>query len=179
MTVNIEEEIRDIAKTACEVMLTNAVHSAQLVLVGGGKSGVIGFEEFPENHDLKRKAMFGAGRQYYKSVGPGQVDRLYFITEGWMSKVSEGEEIPGGQPSKDPNRVEVLAVTGRHHKTGQTPMLIYEVLRLPDGELNDLLELHYEISDGESPLIDAFFMGYEFETLFPEFWQTLGEKDDE
>jgi hypothetical protein len=66
-------------------------------------------------------------------------------------------------PSQNPNRVEVLAVTGQHAATRKTQMALFEMVRNDQQrlfEIKDLVQTGTGAEEADSPLLDAFIQGY-------------------
>lgn len=87
---------------------------------------------------------------------------MSFVSEGWMSRRDDGGDF-STPPSKDPNRHEVLIISGVEIASKQTSMEIFEMIRDASGELRELRDFShtdYEEITGESPLLDAFVYGY-------------------
>ena len=78
-----------------------------------------------------------------------------------MSEPQEGR-LPEILPSQDPNRREVLFITGFEPRTGLTRGVILEMIRDQDEMLRELRPFEspgVDESEVKSPLLDAFVQG--------------------
>lgn len=103
-----------------------------------------------------------AGAYAANRESAGQLRSVFFISEGWMSRNDE-QAPPELPPSKDPNRLEVLIISGVNVPTRQTTMVIFEMVRDENGvlgELRDFPAAREGETNAESPLLDVFVLGY-------------------
>jgi hypothetical protein len=135
------------------------------VLIAQGRTGnvVMGMEIPPGFRGERFDLMFAAGMHVAKGDRVGQLEEVFFISEGWMS-VAE-EKPPAAPPSQDPKRIEVLQITGIDITEGDhVQMQVLEMVRDRQGGLIDLAEFESLQADNEgraeSPLLSAFLDGY-------------------
>jgi hypothetical protein len=157
--LNLEE----IARIAKEAALKQGWHMPMVIVEGSKKSFGVALEGFPETHEGKARQMFSLGFFLARKGGVGELEQVFFISEGWMSIAEEGKPLEM-RPSKDPKRKEVLVISSLSIKGCQGRMVIFEMIRDGEGHLADLRELQLPGEDGggsmESPLLDAFVAGF-------------------
>ena len=79
-----------------------------------------------------------------------------------MSVANEGK-LPENRPSQDPNRKEVLIISGLQLNGLKKSLRLFEMVRNQGKQVVDLPELlapHGEEGDIEIPLLDAFAQGF-------------------
>jgi len=154
-------DIKQVTKMAKAIMLEHGGHSPIVVVEGtdGGFSGLL--EDFPDEHQGKVRDMASAGFFFGQRQRIGTLRQLFFIAEGWMSLAKEGK-IPEIPPSQDPNRREVLLVTGLDVEKVDLEFVILEVVRDGDGKLVELRVLDQGMRDlkVQSDLLPAFVAGF-------------------
>jgi len=159
--------IEEIVSNAKEILLRDGQHLATLI-VEGGKSLIAGqIPDLPATHGERVELMRFLGQAAAKS---GRVDRLHqvvMVSEGWMSEPSENKPTDM-RPSQDPNRKEVLIISGMQIKEHKKQMEVLEILRDSNQQVVSLEEfLPDKEKKDESidiPLLDAFVEG--FQTAF-------------
>lgn len=155
-------DIKDVAQMARAIMLEHGSHSP-IVLVEGTDGGFTGLlEGFPDDHQGKVQHMGKAGYLFGQRQGRiGRLRQAFFVCEGWMSAVKDGR-IPDTPPSRDPNRREVLLVTGIKAEKGEQDFAALEVRRDGDGKVDELTEIDLGLKGTvESDLLPAFVAGFE------------------
>ncbi len=124
----------------------------------GGQIG-----DLPDTHEERVEWMLSAGYALAQSGKIGDLQQVFFISEGWMSVAQEGQPLQS-RPSQDPHRKEVLFISNRIFRTHQTRLAILEMVRDAEGWLTELseIDLRDELNEGEaeSPLLDAFIDGF-------------------
>ena len=161
-----------IKKSAMETMLKNGKHLPHLVICGGGENvAMCLLPDMPEDF-VERQKMFGVAGIKLAMEGSdkfGALQKIYFISEGWMSTVEKKDERkPYVQPSKDPKRKEVLTIYSHEVDTKYKDMVVLEIKRDKKGKfstLKDITPKKVGVGDVKSALIDAFIKGYELATL--------------
>lgn len=157
-----ETKIDQIADLAKEVLLKLGSHVPTVIVVGSLGKGVAELHGELETSEDRAKAMKVLGRIFRKENTLGRLEKVYFVSEGWMSKAARSDKLI--QPSKDPNRVEVLVVSGLDLVSKKTELLLFEMVREMSGRLHDIRP--YEIEETKkgletrSYLLEAFFRGY-------------------
>jgi hypothetical protein len=139
-------------------------HIPMLIAQGNEGNVVLGMEISPEFREERFDMMFAAGMEVAKRDMVGLLEEIFFVNEGWMS-VAEEENRPVVPPSQDPERIEVLQITGIDVTDGdRIQMQIFEMVRDVQGDLTNLDEIENlkEEKEGraESPLLAAFLDGY-------------------
>lgn len=71
------------------------------------------------------------------------------------------EKLPTTRPSQDPNRKEVLTISGLTVNTRRVRMVVYEVLRDQQDRLRELKPLFQDApTDAQNPLLEVLFFGF-------------------
>ncbi len=101
----------DVLSQAVRTLLKNGQHpSTILVAFEGLPAPVRRTFALPATVEQREQIMFLQGRRLAESYGDRVVQRIWFISEGWMNSFALG----GGQqwvnPTRDPGRLEVLYV---------------------------------------------------------------------
>ena len=94
----------------------------------------------------------------------GSLERVYLISEAWMSKKNTDGAIEQS-PSKDPNRQEALIISNIELQNGKKhKMAFFEMIRDENKKVCEAREVEVPVQPGsekiESPLHDAFVAGY-------------------
>ena len=101
----------EIIANAKEVTLKDGHHVPILIVEGSRNLIVSQFPEMPETHGERMELMRFIGQAAAKSSRVGKLEQVLFISEGWMSMAKE-DKPPEMRPSEDPNRKEVLIISG-------------------------------------------------------------------
>lgn len=157
--VNFDEIVR----LAKETILREGKHGTMLFIQGDKNTRITGFGIFPDTHEGRIAMMQAAGRSAALGGEIGRLRQVFMISEGWMSMVMEGKP-PNVRPSQDPNRKEVLIVSGLRVEDQLKGLRLYEMRRNFRGKLTDLDEV--KPGEGKSgtvdvPLLDAFVEGFQ------------------
>ena len=148
---------------ARQVTLQNGRHAPTLMVEGQRHTAIIQLARIADSFDARAAQMARIGWLLAHSDEVGSLRQVFFITEAWMSTVKDGE-LPDTRPSQDPDRLEVLTVSGLSVETGQTQMALYEMQRDGHGQLQTLRDLNEQLaspnSRAESPLLNAFVLGF-------------------
>lgn len=153
----------ELTRIAREVTLSYGHHVPTLVVQGDKEPVVVQIPSLPPTHEQRLRMMFTAGSALAESGALTSLEEVFFISEGWMSVAAE-DGLPEVPPSQDPQRREVLIVSGLEVKTGQAGMTIFEMLRDEEGNLAELAEIEQqgrEDTQVESPLLDAVVAGFQ------------------
>ena len=139
-------------------------HVPMLMVEGDQKTVMMPIPEMADTHEGRAQQLFLAGMVLASSGEVGVLQQVFFITEGWLSVV-EGRKLPDRPPSQDPQRIEVLTVSGVSLPTGETKITLLEMKRDRAGELETLEPLEGclnapEMTQAESPLLNAFVLGF-------------------
>ncbi|MFC1961060.1 hypothetical protein ACFLYO_10160 [Chloroflexota bacterium] len=152
--------LENLAHSAKELTLQMGWHAPTL-LVAGSKQRIGGqFEHMPPSHEDRVRLMYAAGKNFGEQDVLGSLQQVVFITEAWVSVLSEGEAFR--QPSQDPERKEVLCISRLDVATQRHELVLYEIVRDANERIIDLPD--YRVGDEEttadSPLLKAFAVGY-------------------
>jgi len=128
-------DIEFLAATAKEKTLKFGYHVPTVIAVGslGTVLGQISGEA--DSSEERARAMRVLGRAFQKAGKLGDLHRLYFISEGWMSEVEGPEKRINIKPSQDPNRKEILLISELNLIKRQTNLILFEMERNENGEL--------------------------------------------
>jgi hypothetical protein len=134
-----------------------------MLIVEGSRGLAIGqMEEMPDTHHERSDFMRSLGRAAAVSGKVGRLKQVFFISEGWMSMAGP-DKPPYMRPSQDPDRKEVLIISGLELKGRKTRLRIFDMVRNGDHDVVDLPELAAPQGSQETaqmPLLDAFAQGY-------------------
>lgn len=158
-----EIDLEDIVSTAKEVMLKLGRHVPTLTIETGQKILVGQIPDMPATHGERVEFMRFLGQVVAKSGKVDQMHQVFMAHEGWLSLSSE--EI---RPSQDPNRKEVLIISGIQVKDRKKHVRLFEILRNKDEKVIDLEEFLPEESKDkrtEAPHLDAFVQGFQLAFL--------------
>jgi hypothetical protein len=119
----------------------------------------IGMKVFGETSDDRERHMLNAGTFTAYKHYVGELEKLIFVDEAWMSPARE-EFI---QPSKDPNRVETLIINSLNPITQEQTMICFEMIRDSKKKLISFKQMSLPGgSTVQGRLLPAFLKGYQF-----------------
>jgi hypothetical protein len=126
-----------------------------------GSHGKVAIElkQFGETADIRESNMLNAGAFTAHKHSVGELEKLIFASEAWMSMADKkGECI---QPSKDPKRIETLIINSLDASTQEETMICFEMVRDPKGKLTNLKQTSLsETVSVKGILLPAFQKGY-------------------
>ena len=137
-------------------------HVPILIVEGSRGLAISQMRDVPDTHDERLLLMRSLGQAAATSRKLGLLKQVFFISEGWMSLGDQGRP-PELRPSEDPNRKEVLIISGLELKARQKSLKLFEMIRDPEQRVVDLAELippHDKDGRIEIPLLDAFVEGF-------------------
>lgn len=152
----------NLIQKAKEITLQDGNHVPILIVEGSRGLAISQMRDVPDTHGERLDLMRSMGQAAAMSGKLGRLRQVFFISEGWMSVANQGKA-PEMRPSQDPNRKEVLIVSGLELKGQQKYLRIFEMIRNPDQRVVDLAELippHAKDGTIEIPLLDAFSHGF-------------------
>jgi hypothetical protein len=152
----------DLAAHAKEITIQDGHHVAVLIVEGSRRLAVSHIQEMPETHGERLQLMQLFGQAAAESGKFGRLEQIFFVSEGWMS-VSVKEKPPSARPSQDPDRREVLIISGLELKGRSKQLKIFEMVRDQEERVVDLAELSPPTDASgtiEIPLLDAFALGF-------------------
>lgn len=160
--------IKEVEKMAKETMLKQGGHNPQLIICGENGNGISVFADMPSDQGERMK-MFGmAGIKIALEGKLGQLQKLYFISEAWLSRINKNSKKPFVPPSKDPNKMECLIVASHDISNNHGEMLVLEIKRDKKGNFSSLKDKTPKKEgkgEAKSILLEAFIKGYEIATL--------------
>jgi len=151
-----------LAAHAKEITIQDGHHVPILIVEGSRRLAVSHIQEMPETHGERLRLMQLFGQAAAESGKFGRLEQIFFVSEGWMS-VAAQENPPSIRPSQDPERKEVLIVSGLEARGRRTRLRIFEMVRNGDQEVVDLPELSSSQAaeaTAQVPLLDAFVQGF-------------------
>lgn len=159
-----ESEFEFVTKIARENLLDLGFHSPTIIVLGSRGATVAQFETISDTHQERMHTMFAVGRDMATRVDLGCLERVYMISEAWMSKKNPNGTI-NQSPSEDPNRQEVLIISNVELQNGKKHnMALFEMIRDENKRVCETREVEVPVQPGsekvESPLLDAFVAGY-------------------
>ena len=112
------------------------------ILIVEGSRNLIASQipEMPETHGERMELMRFIGQAAAKSSRVGKLEQVFFISEGWMSMAKE-DKPPEMRPSEDPNRKEVLIISGLQIKERKKILKLFEMVRDHSKQVVDLPEI--------------------------------------
>ncbi|HMN12691.1 MAG TPA: hypothetical protein PKD55_10255 [Bellilinea sp.] len=150
---------------AQEVLLRDGRHVPTLIVDSPKNPIVIQMERLAPTYEARLQQMLITGQALAHEGTAGKLRGVYFVTEAWLSQARDGT-LPGMRPSRDPQRKEVLIVSGLSGLIGQrrqVHLAIFEMLRDEQGVLRELRD--YTFPDdpelvADTPLLEAFLTGF-------------------
>ena len=147
---------------AREMALRDGGHAPTLIIDGSNGPVFVQIDALAPSHSERLEQMFFAGTALAREGNVGRLLQVFFISEAWLSTARNGLP-PASPPSQDPNRKEVLIISGYMPRTQQVNLALLEMIRDPDGTLRELREFE-QFQNGEegvrSPLLMAFVKGF-------------------
>jgi hypothetical protein len=153
--VDKEEIVRFVKKITLEV----GAFEPTIFVKGSTGKVAIALKEFGATSNIRERHMLNAGAFTAQKHSVGELEKLIFVDEAWMSWANKkGEFI---QPSLDPKRIETLIINSLDASSQEETMISFEMVRDPKGKLTDFKQM--SLPDGSSVkgiLLPAFQKGY-------------------
>ncbi len=160
------DRFEDVVHRAQEILRRDG-HHVPILIVEGSRGRIISpVPEMPRGHAERVKVMEGLGRAAAGTGGVGELRQVFMIAEGWMSAPEPGRSLQY-PPSDDPNRKEVLLISGLEPKGGRKRLKLFEIVR---GEQGRVIGLQEVVGGGDAewdvqvPLLQAF--SHAFQAIF-------------
>jgi len=104
--------------------------------------------------------MFAMGKMFLKNNQFKKVNAIALVSEAWMSVQDSAKSPVGILPSQDPNRIEIVNITGMT-ETRESAMLVFEIKDKENPEKRRILknEKASNMSTIENRLLDRFWQG--------------------
>lgn len=154
----------NITQLAIEATLKQGKQIPCLIIDGSKKMMYGGMPYLPETHNERMQFMYAAGQIALMSGEIGNLKQVFLISEGWMS-VPKDSNPPKTLPAEDPNRKEVLIVSGLEIQKQTKYLKVFEMLRDKDEILIGLREIpipgQEEGGEFNISLLDAFRQGFQ------------------
>jgi hypothetical protein len=158
-----QTSFEEVISKAKEMMLRDGAHDPILIIDGGGNLAFMQIPDLPESPKEKSWLLQSLGQMAAKNGIAYQLNQVFMVTEGWLSmpNKNDGTEI---RPSRDPNRKEVLIISGAQVIEEKKFARIFEILRDRDQHVVELEEVLFKQQQAELtfkvPLLDAFIDGF-------------------
>jgi hypothetical protein len=151
--------IETVAEIAVEVLLRDGYHRPTLIVEGSKASRVLQLSQVPPTHEERAAQMLTVGLLLREQGELGRLKQVYFVTEAWLS---EQNDLQAPRPSQDPNRKEVLVVSGFQVSGARRQVALYEMVRDARGQFRELkpFQAPHDPDNVYTPLLDAFVFGY-------------------
>ena len=154
----------EIVANAKELVLESGHHLPVVIIEGSKNLIVSSFQDLPSTHGERMRMMRFVGQAAARSGQVGHLEQVFMVSEGWMSMAHE-DNPPKMRPSEDPNRKEVLIISGFDIQQRKKNLKLFEMVRDKNQHVIALPEiLPPQTKDGkvEIPLLDAFAEGFLF-----------------
>jgi hypothetical protein len=116
-----------------------------------------------KKHIGRAEQLIRLATQLAHSRTVGEIDLVVLVTQAWASPARVPFTI---QPSKDPNRCEVLVISALEGVTKVQKLLLFACIRAQNGVITDLKPLPVPAYlKVEGPLLRAFLTGYRLATV--------------
>lgn len=148
--------MQDIAR---EALLRDGHHTPMLIVEGTNLSGIVQIDRLGATFDERVRGMTSIGFQLAIAGNLGSFRQEFFINEGWMSIVNQ-VQAANTRPATDPNRREVLIISHEQVFPPMKDILCFEMKRDAQGKLIEATEIIQPHDSVQSPLLDAFVLGY-------------------
>src|SRR5689334_402090 len=113
-------------------MLEAGSHGPTVFLKGSEGKVAIALAEFGESANKREQDMLNAGAYAAYKHSVGELELIVFVSEAWMGRNMDV------QPSKDPQRIEVLLINSLDTATQEQQLVSFEIVRNTQGKVTDL-----------------------------------------
>ena len=154
----------EIVSNAKDVILKDGKHVPILIVDGDQGLLISQLNELPATHHERAELMRFIGMTTAMSGKLKSLKQIFMVSEGWMS-VAKKDGQPMVPPSQDPDRKEVLIVSGFELEGKRKYLKLFEILRYGENSGVDLQELFPDTNKNgpvEVPLLEAFVYGFHF-----------------
>ena len=153
--------IEDIKQRALEGLLRFGSHTPTIYVSGTKADATILLNDLPEDHHEKRKYVFLKGAETAKANAIGTLQEACLVSEAWVSVGKPGHKI-GGEPKKDPQRIEALVVYKIDIVNKQERLFMFSMKRNAAGVVREIVPFQgqEEIQAVSNPLLLTFIAGY-------------------
>lgn len=119
--------IEQMVSIAQENILRDGGHRPTLIVKGSRSGATIAVDELGDTLEEHQKRLARIGFFLAQDRKIGVLRQAFFVSEGWMSIADE--KPPATRPSQDPNRKEVLTISGLTVEDHRISMVVYEMVR--------------------------------------------------
>jgi len=154
----------EIVSNAKDVILKDGKHVPILIVDGGQGLLIRQLNELPATHQERAELLRFVGMTTAMSGKLKSLNQVFMVSEGWMSLARKDGQ-PMIPPSQDPDRKEVLIVSGMQLEGNRKHLRLFEILRYGENNGVDLQELFPDANQNgpvEVPLLEAFVHGFQF-----------------
>jgi len=152
----------EIIANAKELVFESGHHVPVVIMEGSKNLIVSSIQELPPTYCERMQLMRFMGQAAAKSGQVGSLEQVFMISEGWMSMARQ-DSPPKMRPAEDPNRKEVLIISGFDIQQKMKKLKLFEMVRDQHQHVIAMPEiLPPQSRDGkvEIPLLDAFAEGF-------------------
>lgn len=153
----------EVISNAKEIMLRDGVHNPALIVEGNNSLIAGQVNDMPYTHGERVQLMRYLGQATAKSGRIKQLNQVFMVSEGWLSIPSDTKQ-DNIRPSQDPDRKEVLIISGIQIREQKKQIKALEIVRDENNLVTGLEEfLPAATQDQEIaiPLLDAFVEGFQ------------------
>ncbi len=155
--------LADIVSLGQETTLANGGHVPAIIVEGSHQTVAVALDTVGSTLMNRQEQMLFAGLALAITREVGALQQVFFISEGWMS-VAEPNQPIATLPSQDPQRKEVLMVSGLALPTHTAEIIIFEMKRDDARKLTALEKAQTALPETEgrveAPLLEAFAIGF-------------------
>ncbi len=151
-----------VAAIARKETLEKGGHTPTVIVVTDKGVVTMPVIDLPATPASRLEWMFAAGHALAQDGSFASIRRVFFVSEAWMSIARDGKR-PPIQPSKDPERIEVLTIAQLDVVSQTSELLIYEMVRNFQGQVSRLVERgnsRAEQHEVGNPLLSSFLAGF-------------------
>jgi hypothetical protein len=159
--------LEQVAQLSVEILVQAGYHVPTLVVDGNHHPLIVQLSALAPTPAERAKQLYVAGAVLAREGGAGRLRRVFFVSEAWVS-VTDADKFTGASPVEDPARKEALAISSYEAATRHADLVLYEMVRDDEGALREVREFEVEGvgGDTESPLLEAFVVGYTGDTTY-------------
>ena len=156
----------EVVSHAKDVMLQEGRHVPVVIMEAANNILVSHIPDMPSTHGERVDLMQFLGQVAARSGKVDGLEQVFMVSEGWMRETKDESQstLP---PSQDPQRKEVLIISGIKIKEHKKRLELFEILRDANEtvlSLQEFLPSENQEENVEIPLLEAFVRG--FQTVF-------------
>ena len=152
----------EVVSNAKKNFLADGNHMPTFVIEGSNNLVIARLQGLPETHGEKKGILRFLGQQTAMSGKVDQLRQVFMISEAWVVSANK-DELAKTRPLPDPNKKEVLMISGIQIKERKKYIKLFEILRDSNKQVIGLGEFkanEKKDKEVENPLLDAFISGF-------------------